>query len=307
MQVAQIERKGYAGFRDFDVAGKQIRLAADAVGQQRAVEAVADGLRRLLVHVDGGVARHAGGKQQLLGREIVVHRAEEVEVILREVCVGRRLKHHADQLAQIQRVGGNLHAHDLHARVGHDAQNFKHFNRVRRGQMARQLRLTRDAARRADNAAAHARAFNDALEQVGRGRLALRAGHAHKLHPPLRVAVKRAGDARHRGAHVGHDHLRAVDGQLALYHQRHAAACDGLRREIMRIHAAAPDAEEQAVFAFGARIRRQGFDFRLRVPRDFDQLGHARRQLFKVHRHSSICCLLYGISNVTSTCVPSGA
>ena len=40
MQVAQIERKGYAGFRDFDVAGKQIRLAADAVGQQRAVFAV---------------------------------------------------------------------------------------------------------------------------------------------------------------------------------------------------------------------------------------------------------------------------
>ena len=59
MQVAQIERKGYAGFRDFNVAGKQIRLAADAVGQQWAIKALADVLRRFLIHIDGCVARHA--------------------------------------------------------------------------------------------------------------------------------------------------------------------------------------------------------------------------------------------------------
>ena len=121
------------------------------------------------------------------------------------------------------------------------------------------------------------------------------------------MAVKGAGNAGHRGAHVGHNHLRTVYGQLALHHQRHAAALDGLRRKVMRVYTAAANAKKQAAFTLGTRIRRQGFDLRLRVPRDFDQFGHACRQLFKVHRHSSICCLLYGISNVTSTCVPSGA
>lgn len=105
------------------------------------------------------------------------------------------------------------------------------------------------------------------------------------------MAVKGAGNAGHRGAHVGHNHLRTVYGQLALHHQRHAAALDGLRRKVMRVYTAAANAEKQAAFTLGTRIRRQGFNLRLRVPRDFDQFGHACRQLFKVHRHSSICCV----------------
>lgn len=146
MQVAQVQRKGYAAFRDFDIAREQIRLAADAIRQQRAGNALADGLSRLLIDIHGGIAHHVIGKEHPFGGKVVLHGAEEIQVILRQVGISRRLEHHAHQLAQIQRVGGHLHAHDLDARIGHDAQNFKHLDGVRRGQVAGQLGLPGDAA-----------------------------------------------------------------------------------------------------------------------------------------------------------------
>lgn len=110
---------------------------------------------------------------------------------------------------------GNLHAHDFHPRVGHDAQDLKHLNRVGRGQVAGQLCFPGDAPRCADDAAADARRLDDALEQIRRGGLALCARHANELHSPFRVAVEGAGHARHGRTHIGHDNLRTVHIQPA--------------------------------------------------------------------------------------------
>ena len=277
MQVAQIDRKGYAALRDFNVAREQIGTAGNAVGQRRAGQILQNLRRGLLVNVDRRVADHIRREEQLLGLKVLLHGAEEVEVILREVGVRRRLEGHRHQLAQVQRMRGNLHAHDLHARVRHDAQDSEHLDRVRRGQLAGQLGAAGDAAGRADDAAADARRLEDALEQEGRRRLALGAGDTDELHALLRVAVEGAGHARHGGAHVRHQHLRAVDVKLALHHQRHTAVFNRLRREVMRVHLAAADAEEQALLALLAGIRRQRRD--LRVPRQLHQLGHIHRQL----------------------------
>ena len=284
-RVAQPQLKGHAVFGDFNVAREQIRLRRNAVGHMRNRH-VAQQLRRpLVIGVNGGIFRHAGGEERLFALEVVLHRAEIVQMVLAEVSVAAALERHAVQPVHIQRVRRHLHDDHLHACLHHLVQVAHEVNRIGRGLAGRDVLLADHVARRADQPALEARLFADRLDHVAGRRLALRAGDAHEAHFPLRMIKERLADSRHCRAAIAHQHLRHVHiVQEAFHYQCHAAILHRLRGILMRIKMCAGKAEEDAVFGLFPAVGTQRRNLHGHIAPGFQQVRHFLDKLSQFHR-----------------------
>ena len=101
-----------------------------------------------------------------------------------------------------------------------------------------------DRRHRAEQAGRLARGLEQRAHEVGRRRLAVRAGDADRAQRRGRVAVQARGGGRHRGAHVVDDDLRHAEAERVVDDERGRAARDGVGGEVVAVAGEAAHAEE---------------------------------------------------------------
>jgi hypothetical protein len=206
-------------------------------------------------HRDAG-PRQLAAEQQLLGLGVLLHRAVEVEVILRQVGERADRELDAGQAVHRQRRRRHLHHHVGHAIGDHPGERLvQHLGR-RRG-VRRVVALAAPAVvDRADHARLVAGGAQHRLDQVrGRG-LAVGAGDADQRQPPRRVIGQRRDRVAQRARAVGDDQLRHREPvDRGLDHHRRGAALDRGRDEGVAVAAPPAHRHEQRAGADRPRVR----------------------------------------------------
>ena len=193
------------------------------------------------------VDHRTGGlrEQPALRLEVLVHRAVEVEVVLRQVrehehrepcsfepalrgCHRRRL-HHAGAVAAVEHLAEQPLQVDRLGRVQPDLAHL----------VADPAFDVRQEPRFLPRRCQHRR------EQIGRGRLAVRAGDRRDRKLCRRIAEELDRSARHGRAHVRHDELRHVDVEDPLHDERCRPVLHRRTCEVVAVRPCSGDAEEE--------------------------------------------------------------
>ena len=136
--------------------------------------------------------------------EVRLHRAVEVQVVLRQVREDRDVEHDAVHAVLLERVRRHLQRRPPDASVAHPRQQPVQVGRLRRRARQRD-RFAGDArAGGPDDAGGPAGGLEDRRQQIGDGRLAVRAGHADRGHRRRRIRERPRGHRPHRLANRGH-------------------------------------------------------------------------------------------------------
>ena len=215
------------------------------------------------------VTRAATVEQRRLRGEVRVHRAVEVEVVLREVGEpdGGELQRlettHRDGdrrcLEHARGVAGVEHAREQPVQVG------------RLGRRQRQPLAHASDARldRAEQAARQAGRLEHRSDQERGRRLAVRAGHAHDGHVLARPARDHVRERPERLAHPPSAHLREPDvDERALDEQRRGAARRGLGRQLVAVLGRPGHAGEERPGRDGVEAQREVDDLDSVEPRE---------------------------------------
>src|SRR5574341_458779 len=211
---------------------------------------VPDDLRRpdvVPVHHRRRVGREAGEQQELCP-EVGLHVLVKIKMVLRQVCERRRGKGAPFGPAQGEGVGRDLHHAVRRAAGDHLRQELLKVEGLGRG-VRRGIDPVRDpVVDGADKAGLAPRCLDDGLDEIGRGRLAVRAGDADEPEAPGRMAVEGGGqlgqraagiadaDDRHGGAVLHRSPFLDDDGRGALP--------DGLRNKAMAVRVKASHGHE---------------------------------------------------------------
>ena len=163
----------------------------------------------------------------------------------------------------LQRVGARLHDHEVNVRVRHHAKDAEEIDRFRRGAVGMDALVADEVADRADDADLFARLFGNRLDHIGRGGLAVGAGHAQHHHLTLRISVERRRNLGHGFSRVFHDKLRHVKRKLAFHQQRGRAVCNRALGKRVPVEQCADDAAEQAAFLDSSGIVLNGNNIRV--------------------------------------------
>ena len=133
-----------------------------------------------IVGIDGHdlVRSGDGGEKFFLGGKIVFHPVVVVEVILRQIGEHGSGKLHTGNSVLIQRMGGHFHNGRVDARPAHGGQTFVNFQTAGRGEGSRFFMSRPAIADRAENADSRTAGFPRMFQQIGAGRLAVRARYA---------------------------------------------------------------------------------------------------------------------------------
>ena len=229
----------HPGRAELDVASPHVGGHVDAVAQlggQRAARGV--------VGVDR--ARAAAVEELGLGLEVRLHRAVEVEVVLREVREADGGE--ADALEPPHRDrdrGGLEHAGGI-TRVAHAREQPVQVGRLGRRQRERLAHAADARLDRAEQAAPPAGRVEHGREQEGRRRLAVRAGDADDRELLARAAAEHVRERAERRAHPLGAHLRQGDaGERTLDEQGAGAPRDGERRQVVPVARRPGDAGEE--------------------------------------------------------------
>ena len=266
-----------------DIVGVDVAGFADARAQRLAAQRLYAGGHALVVAVVDDGLGHVRLEQAHLGLEIRIHIAEIVEMILREIRERRHGEAQAAQAVHGQRVGRDFHDHIFNAGVGHALKERLYLDGVGRGQTRGDDFLADHRADRADHARFVPRGFEDGLDEEAGGGLALGAGDADEFQTAGGIAEKLLRHVRQRPAHAFDLHLRAVERQLALHHQRDRALGKRLRRQIVGVCVQAGDAEKQRAGRRPARIDAQRRDLRFRVAGYLYLAGDCPRKRIELH------------------------
>ena len=207
------------------------------------------------VHHRDPVGREMPTEQQLLGLGVLVHRAVDVEVVLRQVRERRDRELEAGQAVHRQRRRRHLHHRVGHAVGDHLRERRVQHVRCRRG-VRRVVALAVPAVvDRADHARVVAGRAQDRLDEIGRGGLAVGTGDADQRQPPRRMIGQRGDREAERASTIGDDQLRhreAVDRRLDRHRRR--AALDRRRHEGVAVAATAAHRDEQRARRHRARV-----------------------------------------------------
>ena len=222
-------------------------------------------------------------------------------MILRKIGKRADFEAHSRQPVQPQRVGGNLHHHVIYARVRHHAQLILRHQRIRRGQLRGNGFIADHAAHRADQTHLMPRFLQNRFDQEAGGGFSLRAGDADQVHFPRGISVELGGDVGQCLAHIRHHHLRHVQIQHMIHHQRNRAVLHCLRCERVRVHHRTGRTYEQIACLYLARIDADVCDFSFRVSDDFKFIRNCTGQHIQLHSASPCILSRYGGSNATST------
>ena len=262
-RVAPPGEPGVVGRHDHVVGvGSRVRQRGDRRGVE---EELAVGI----VTVHHGDVAEIGLEQAGLGREVASLGVVEVQVVPAEVGEHRHGEARRVDAVHGQSVRRHLHRDGAPALVTEGRQPLLELGRLGRGVGPRE---------RADDAGRPAGRLEHRGQQVGDGRLAVRAGHADDGEAGRGLAEERGRERRHRHARVLHDHLGHVEVERPLDEQRDGPAGDGCGSEVVPVDPLAPQAAEQragpdAARVVGDRHRRHG---RLAPTTDDPQTVRAR-------------------------------
>ena len=119
-----------------------------------------------------------GGEQLRLRLKVVLHRAVQVQVVLRQVRkTGHGILHAVDTVV-VNRVGGHLHRRAPQAVLTHDGQQRMHVGRLGGGHLRGHGHAVNQNLNRANQAGLYTQTgAENGLQHVGGGGLAIRAGH----------------------------------------------------------------------------------------------------------------------------------
>src|SRR6185437_4077060 len=151
-------------------------------------------------------------KQLGFGGKIVIHRAVEVEVVLREVGEDRDIYRQAPDTFLFERMRAHLH-HGLRAPCLHTLSEDRVDIAAFGSRVFRWADLSRDVGLdRAQQYAFAANASEELFEEKGRRRLAVGSSHGAEFEFALRMAEDRGADLGQGAATV----LNQCDGQIRM-------------------------------------------------------------------------------------------
>ena len=186
-------------------------------------------------------------EQRALRLEVRLHRAVEVEVVLRQVREDEHREPRAREPPLRLRDRGRLHHARAVARVDHLAEEPLQVDRLGRVEPGRP-RLAADAPLDVrEQAGLPPVGLEDRVQQERGGRLAVRAGDRGDVELAGRVAEEERRGGRHRGANVRHDELRQRDVDGVLDDERGRAERRGRRPRTRARRALAPRTQKKSV------------------------------------------------------------
>ena len=159
---------------------------------------------------------------------VVFHRLVKIEVILRQIREYGRIEFNTGYAVQGQGMARYFHDDVGHALFVHERQEALQLDDVRRRVVNGQLFVVDEGVNRAENADMMAGSPQNMGDDMGRRRLAVRAGYADHAHLAARIIIKignhvfqRMMDIRHpdlHGALRQFQMLRRQDGDGAFFH-----------------------------------------------------------------------------------------
>src|SRR5438132_1672747 len=174
----------------------------------------------------------------------------------------------------------------LRAGVRHPPQQLLQLVRFRRGVRGRLPAARPARLDRADQARRHSAGRGDLLDQVRRGRLAVRARYAEEREPPRRLSVKAGGGEREGAARIAGDHYRRLRRWRAAREHGRRALLHGRDREVGAVGVQARERGEQRAGPHPPRVDRERAHVHPR--RSGRHLGvHAREQILQQHASSN--------------------
>ena len=189
-----------------------------------------------IVHVDHPDRCTPRIEELRLRCEVRLDRAVEVEVVDPEVRVDDDREGGSVDAMQVERMRGHLHRHGVEAGVAHCSEPRRELGRLGRRAGAREG---------ADDPAATAGMVHDLAQQRHDRGLPVRPGDPDHVQRVRRIAPHGRRDGPHRGARIGHDHLRYREWHLVLDQQGGGSAIDGIGGEVVAVGARTDHAAEQ--------------------------------------------------------------
>ena len=254
-------RERGAGRAEDEVVGSDLGIVREAERDQRRTVDVGELLRQLpapgVADVDRGRRRRRPDEQLPLGREVVLHRRVEVEVILAQVREHERVEANAIETMQRRRVRGRLERDAAVAGVEHLAKRALEVDRLRRRPHDRPDLATDPALDRPEEAGTAARRLEHGVEQEGGRRLPTRAGDAGDLELAGRLAEEDVRRRRHRRPRRRDDELRHLRLDGALDDEDGRAVLDRLGGEVVPVRPLTGNGEERCAGGDGARVVRK--------------------------------------------------
>src|SRR3954454_17588914 len=240
-----VEREGRAGRVALDRRRPEPRVGGVDADRDGVVQVAREPPAVGVVDVDHGGLR-AGLEQAALGREVVLHRRMEVEVVLREVREDRDVPVDRVGAVELEGVARDLHDDGLVADVAHLGEGALQVDGLGRGADHRPFLAADDGGDRADEARAAPRRLEQPAGEEGGRRLAVGAGDADGLERSRGIPVEPRGGGRHRGADVGHPDLGHVsEVERPLHDERDRPALDRVGREVVAVTGEPGHAEEE--------------------------------------------------------------
>ena len=181
-------------------------------------------LRRSIIQIDNALL--ADGEQQRLCLAILLHGLVEIEVILRQIGERAYRKRNAVYAVKHQGVRGNLHDHMRAACVSHAGKQCVQLVGFRRGALGFDHFITDEVLVGADQADLVPCVLKHVLDEVGRGGLAVGAGHTEHDHALCRMTEAVCRNLSQRDTGILHNdcgdalrRLLADNGCRALLHR----------------------------------------------------------------------------------------
>ena len=176
-------------------------------------------------------------------------------MILSEICKHRGLEPHIPQPPLLQSLRGHLHNHILAAGVRHLSQQREKLVRLGSGSLGVKLHVAYLVAAGAYKPGLVSERHKRLLNESGSRGLAVSAGHAYKLHLPLRVAVAVCPYLREREPCVPHYYL-VVYPAVPFGHKDAYSLFPKLRDRVVRIEPRALETDKKCPAGyFYSRVR----------------------------------------------------
>ncbi len=215
-------------------------------------------LSPLVADVHGGRRRVRPDEEPPLGLEVLLQRAVQVEVILREVREDERVETNPTEPPERRAVRGRFDRGAPVPRVEHLPKETLKLDRLGCGERRATLLAADDPAHGPDQSGPAIRGVEHRVQQEGRRRLAVRPRHADDVELLRRLPEEHVSGDSHGGAYVLDDELRNVDVEQPLDHESDGAPFDRLPREIVTVDPFSGDTEEERSPATPCACRRQG-------------------------------------------------
>ena len=235
-----------------------------------------------------GAGGQAIGEQPRLAGKVRLHVAVIVQVVPGQVGEHRAVEIEPVRPVQVQRVGGDLHGDEPHARGRHVGQKLFDVDGLGCGERRRPLPPAIALADGADDPARVAGRGEDGVEQVRDRGLAVGAGHPHQHQGAARMPEERRSRVGHRPPRVRHPHAggfrRRRNGSF--HHHRGRPPLQSIVDVVVAVRELSREREEGVAVPDLAGVAGETLDGAVQEPPSVADVPRLQ-QLPKQHRHQS--------------------